>query len=116
MSVHTLVRLEKELFFKTFCHPLCTVELRGSTTKNQESRMGADLSNEQSTFPPQPVQTLPPYHKVMDPRGLTYQALVVRQHDDDLCIVIPNHPPEILGGVRQRVLGYNKLIAPVIAL
>ena len=44
------------------------------------------------------------------------QALVVRQHDDDLRVVIPNHPPEVLGGVWQRVLGYNKLIAPVIAL
>lgn len=70
------------------------------------------------------MQTLPPCRKVMKARGLTnaeqvcltYQALVVWQHDDDLRVVIPNHPPEILGGVRQRVLGYNKLIAPVIAL
>lgn len=46
----------------------------------------------------------------------THQALVVRQHDNDLRIVIPNHPPEIFRSVWQRMLGDNEFIAPVIAL
>lgn len=46
----------------------------------------------------------------------THQALVVWQHDDDLCVVIPDHPPEIFRRVRQRVLGYNEFIASVVAL
>ena len=70
-SVHTLVRLETELFSKTFCHLPCTVELRGPTTRNQKSRIGADLWNEQSAFPPRRMQTLQPYSKVMNARGLT---------------------------------------------
>lgn len=126
-SVHTLVRLETELFSKAFCHLPCTVELRGPTTRNQKSRIGADLWNEQSAFPPPAhadTTALFQGHECARPHGprnaeqarLTHQALVVRQHDDDLRVVIPNHPPEVLGGVRQRVLGYNKLIAPVIAL
>lgn len=45
-----------------------------------------------------------------------YQALVVWQHDNDLCIMIPNHSPEIFRSMWQRVLGYNKFIAPIIAL
>lgn len=46
----------------------------------------------------------------------THQALVVWQHDNDLCVMIPNHPPEIFRSVWQRVLGYNEFIASVIAL
>lgn len=45
-----------------------------------------------------------------------YQALVVWQHDNDLCVMIPNHSPEIFRSMWQRVLGYNKFIAPIIAL
>lgn len=46
----------------------------------------------------------------------TYQALVVWQHDNDLCIMIPNHSPEIFRSMWQRMLCYNKFIAPIIAL
>jgi len=45
-----------------------------------------------------------------------YQTLVVRQHDNDLSIVVPNHPPEVCGSVGQRMLGHDELITPVIAL
>ena len=47
---------------------------------------------------------------------LTHQALVVRQHDNDLCIVVPNHPPEILDGVEKRMLGDDEFIALIITL
>lgn len=47
---------------------------------------------------------------------LTHQALVVRQHDDDLCIVIPDHSPEVFSRMRQWMLGYDELITPVVAL
>lgn len=30
--------------------------------------------------------------------------------------MIPNHPPEVGGGVRQRMLGNDELVAPVITL
>lgn len=47
---------------------------------------------------------------------MTHQALVVRQHDDDLRIVIPDHSPEIFSRVWQRMLGYDELVTPVVAL
>lgn len=46
----------------------------------------------------------------------TYQALVVWQHDNDLRIVIPDHSPEVLSCVGQRVLGDDELVAPVVTL
>lgn len=46
----------------------------------------------------------------------THKAKVVRQHDDHLSIVIPNHPPEVCGCVGQRMLGNDELVAPVVAL
>lgn len=46
----------------------------------------------------------------------TYQTLVVRQHDDYLSVVVPNHPPKVSGGVRQRMLGNDKLITPEVTL
>lgn len=46
----------------------------------------------------------------------TYQALVVRQHDDYLSVMVPNHPPEVCGGVGQGMLGNDKLITPVVTL
>lgn len=46
----------------------------------------------------------------------TYQTLVVRQHDDYLSVVVPNHPPEVCGGVRQRMLGNDKLITSEVTL
>lgn len=57
-------------------------------------------------------------HKLINIQQMcfTHQALVVWQHDNDLCIMIPNHSPEIFRSMWQRVLGYNKFIAPVIAL
>ena len=47
---------------------------------------------------------------------VTHQSLVVRQHDNDLGVVVPDHPPEVLGRVRQRMLGNDELVAPVVAL
>lgn len=49
-------------------------------------------------------------------RCFTHQALVVWQHDDDLCIVIPDHSPEIFSCMWQRMLGYDELVTPVVAL
>lgn len=49
-------------------------------------------------------------------KRLTHQALVVWQHDDDLCVVIPDHSPEIFSCVWQRMLGYDELVTPVVAL
>lgn len=46
----------------------------------------------------------------------TYQTLVVRQHDDYLSVVVPNHPPEVCGGVWQRMLGNDKLVTPEVTL
>lgn len=46
----------------------------------------------------------------------TYQALVVWQHDDDLSVVVPNHPPKVCGGVWQRMLGNDKLVTPEVTL
>lgn len=43
----------------------------------------------------------------------THQALVVWQHDNDLSVVVPDHPPEVFSGVRQRMLGNDELITPV---
>lgn len=46
----------------------------------------------------------------------THQALVVRQHDNDLRIVIPDHSPEIFSRMWQWMLGYDELVTPVVAL
>lgn len=46
----------------------------------------------------------------------THQALVVWQHDNDLRVVVPDHPPEIFRRVRQGVLGDDEFIASVVAL
>lgn len=46
----------------------------------------------------------------------TYKTLVVRQHDNNLSVVVPNHPPEVCSGVGQRMLGNDELITPVVAL
>lgn len=46
----------------------------------------------------------------------TYQTLVVRQHDDYLGVVVPNHPPKVCGGVWQRMLGNDKLVTPEVTL
>lgn len=46
----------------------------------------------------------------------TYQTLVVRQHDDYLSVVVPNHPPKVCGGVWQRMLGNDKLVTPEVTL
>lgn len=48
--------------------------------------------------------------------GGTYQTLVVRQHDDDLSVVVPDHPPKVCGGVWQRMLGNDKLVTPEVTL
>lgn len=46
----------------------------------------------------------------------THQALVVGQHDDDLSVMVPDHPPEVGGGVGQRMLGNDELITPEVTL
>lgn len=46
----------------------------------------------------------------------THQALVVGQHDDDLGIMVPDHSPEVGGGVGQRMLGNDELITPEVTL
>lgn len=46
----------------------------------------------------------------------THEALVVRQHDDNLGIMVPDHPPEVGGGVGQRMLGNDELITPEVTL
>lgn len=48
--------------------------------------------------------------------GGTYQTLVVRQHDDYLSVVVPDHPPKVCGGVWQRMLGDDKLVTPEVTL
>lgn len=48
--------------------------------------------------------------------GATYQTLVVRQHDDYLSVVVPDHPPKVCGGVWQRMLGNDKLVTPEVTL
>lgn len=47
---------------------------------------------------------------------VTYQTLVVRQHNNNLSVMVPNHPPEVCGGVGQRMLGNDELITPVVTL
>lgn len=46
----------------------------------------------------------------------THQALVVGKHDDDLRIMVPDHPPEVFSGVRQGMLGNDELVAAVVTL
>lgn len=42
--------------------------------------------------------------------------MVVSKHDDDLGVVVPDHSPEVCGGVGQRMLGNDELITPVVTL
>lgn len=49
-------------------------------------------------------------------KNIPYQALVVWQHNNNLSVMVPNHPPEICGGVGQRMLGNDELITPVVSL
>ncbi len=53
-------------------------------------------------------------HKII--KKVTYKALVVRQHDNNLSIMVPNHSPEVCGGVGQRMLGNDELITPEVTL
>lgn len=39
-----------------------------------------------------------------------------RQRHDDLAVVVPYHPPEVLYGVGQRVLGNDELAALLVTL
>lgn len=39
-----------------------------------------------------------------------------RQHSNNLCIVVPDHSPEVFCGVGQRMLGNDELITPVVTL
>lgn len=54
--------------------------------------------------------------KIVYSSSITYQAVVVGQHDNNLSVMVPNHSPEVCGGMRQRMLGNDELIAPVVAL
>lgn len=49
-------------------------------------------------------------------KNCPHQSLVVGQHDDNLCIVIPDHPPKVFSCVRQGMLGNDELITPVVSL
>lgn len=42
--------------------------------------------------------------------------MVGRQHDNDLCIMVPDHSPEIFCGVGQRMLGNDEFITTVVTL
>lgn len=42
--------------------------------------------------------------------------MVIRQHDNYLSVVVPNHPPEVCGGVGQGMLGNDELITPEVTL
>lgn len=46
----------------------------------------------------------------------THQPLVVGKHDDDLRVMVPDHPPEVFSGVGQRMLGNDELVAAVVTL
>lgn len=46
----------------------------------------------------------------------SYQALVGRQHNNNLCVVVPDHSPEVFCGVGQRMLGNDELITPIVTL
>lgn len=43
-------------------------------------------------------------------------CLCPQQRYDDLSVVVPNHPPEVLYGARQRILGNDELTALPVAL
>lgn len=47
---------------------------------------------------------------------VSYQFMVGRQHNNNLCIVVPDHSPEVFCGVGQRMLGYDELITPIVTL
>lgn len=42
--------------------------------------------------------------------------MAIRNHHHQLGIMVPYHPPEILDGMEERVLGNDEFIALVIAL
>jgi hypothetical protein len=46
----------------------------------------------------------------------THQTVVVSEHDNDLGVVVPDHSPEVCGGVGQRMLGNDELITPIVTL
>lgn len=47
---------------------------------------------------------------------VTHQAQCIRHGNYDLCVVIPDHPPEVLYGVWQRILGSDELAALMVPL
>lgn len=42
--------------------------------------------------------------------------MVGRQHHYNLCVVVPDHSPEVFRGVGQRMLGNNEFVTLVVTL
>lgn len=48
--------------------------------------------------------------------GETYHVLTIRKHNYQLGIMVPYHPPEILDGMKKRMLGDDEFIALIVTL
>lgn len=47
---------------------------------------------------------------------VTYHVLTIWKHNNQLGIMVPYHPPEILDGMEKRMLGDDEFIALIITL
>lgn len=47
---------------------------------------------------------------------VSYQSMVGGQHNYNLCVVVPDHSPEVFCGVGQRMLGNDEFITLVVTL
>lgn len=47
---------------------------------------------------------------------VSYQSMVGRQHNNNLCIVVPDHSPEVFCCVGKRMLGNDEFITLVVTL
>lgn len=46
----------------------------------------------------------------------TYHVLTIWKHNDQLGVMVPDHPPEILDGMEKGMLGDDEFIALIITL
>lgn len=45
-----------------------------------------------------------------------YHVLTIRKHNYQLGVMVPYHPPEILDGMEERMLGDDEFIALIVTL
>lgn len=57
-----------------------------------------------------------PKKKVPKVAGRAYHVLTIWKHNNQLGVMVPYHPPEILDGVEKGMLGDDEFIALIIAL